>query len=86
MHALPRPRLCSAVLRLCSPLLGGQAGAAQVITQQVAQRAVGPHGDALCTGIVILGNRLVRARVGHFIMSTNEVRGDRPIDGGLAIT
>jgi hypothetical protein len=56
--------------------IGDQGGAAQVVAEQVVERAVLAQGDALSTGVVVLGNDAV----GDFVVVADEVGGD-VVDG-----
>jgi hypothetical protein len=49
-----------------------------MIAQQVIQRAITTHGNSLRTGVVFRDRRAA-----HFVICTNKVCGDRPVEGGL---
>ncbi len=58
--------------------VGGQGGGAQVVAQEVVERAVDAQGDALCAGVVVFGDGAAA-----LLIVVADEEGRLTVDGGL---
>ena len=66
--------------------IGHNTCASQIISENVIQYAVLPHGDTSYPCEIILGNHLAAAGVGHFVMRADEENGFGQCAVGICFT